>query len=45
MKNDDVKISFARDQVNENVDILFSFSAIPISRSEQLLDHFDKNNE
>ena len=34
MKNDDVKISFARDQVNENVDILFSFSVIPISRSE-----------
>ena len=45
MKNDDVKINLARDQVNENVDILFSFSAIPISRSEHTLDHFDKNNE
>ena len=51
IKKDDVKIDFARDNVsflNQNVDIVFTSSshyAIPISRTEQLLDHFDKNNE
>ena len=51
MKKGDVKIHFARDKVsflNQNVDIVFTSSshyAIPISRTEQLLDHFDKNNE
>ena len=51
MKKGDVKIDFAGNKVsflNQNVDILFTPSghyAIPISRTEQLLDHFDKNNE
>ena len=51
IKKDDVKIDFARDNVsflNQNVDIVFTSSshyAIPISGTEQLLDHFDKNNE
>ena len=51
MEKGDVKIDFARDKVsflNQDVDIVFTFSghyAIPISRTEQLLDHFDKNNE
>ena len=51
MKKVAVKIDFARDKVSflkQNVDIVFTSSshhAIPISRTEQLLDHFDKNNE
>ena len=51
MKKGDVKIGFAIDKVsflNQNVDIVFTSSghyAIPLSRTEQLLDHFDKNNE
>ena len=51
MKNGDVKTDFARDKVsflNQNADIVFTLSGhyvIPISRTEQLLDHFDKNNE
>ena len=51
IKKGDVKIDFARDKVsflNQNVDIVFTSSshyAIPISRTEQLLDHYDKNNE
>ena len=51
IKKGDVKIDFARDKVsflNQNVDIVFTSSShyvIPISRTEQLLDHFDKNNE
>ena len=51
MKNGDVKTDFARDKVsflNQNADIVFTLSShyvIPISRTEQLLDHFDKNNE
>ena len=51
MKKHDVKIGFAIDKVsflNQNVDIVFTSSghyAIPLSRTEQLLDHFDKNNE
>ena len=51
MKKGDLKIDFARDKVsflNQNVDIVFTSSshyAIPISRTEQLLDHYDKNNE
>ena len=43
MKKGDVKIDFARDKVSS-----FTSSrhfAIPISRTEQLLDHYDKNNE
>ena len=43
------KIDFARDKVsflNQNADIASSgHYAIPISRNEHLLDHFDKNNE
>ena len=51
MKKSDVKIDFARDKVNllsQNVDIVFTSSghyAISISRTEQLFDHFYKNNE
>ena len=51
MKKGDVKIDFARDKVhflNQNVDTVFfssSHYAISISRTEQLLDHYDKNNE
>ena len=50
-KKGDVKIDFARDKVcflNQNVDIVFfssSHYAMSISRTEQLLDHYDKNNE
>ena len=45
MKKGDVKIDFSRDKIsplNQNVDIVFTSSghfAIPISRTEQLLDH------
>ena len=51
MKKGDVKIDFARDKVsflNQNHAIVFTSSghyAIPISRTEQLLNHCDKNNE
>ena len=51
MKKGDVKIDFARDKVsflNQNHAIVFTSSghyAIPISKTEQLLDHCDKNNE
>ena len=51
MKKGDVKIDFARDKVsflNQNIDIVFTSNghyAIPISRTKQLLDHFDKNSE
>ena len=51
MKKGDVKIDFARDKlsfINQNLDMVFTSSghyAIAISRTEQLLDHFDKNNE
>ena len=50
-KKRDVKIDLARDNVsflNQNVDKVFTFSnhfLIPISRTEQLLDNFDKNDE
>ena len=47
----DVKIDFTRDKVsflNQNVDKVFISSdhyAIPITRTEQLLDSYDKNSE